>query len=53
MVDGVMAQFDSAYNACLSAVEIQQTSKKEFDAKLRIGIHLGEIVIEKDDIFSD
>ncbi len=53
MGDGVLAQFDSAYNATACAIEIQQTAKKEFKGQIRIGLHLGEIVIENQDIFGD
>ena len=53
MGDGVLAQFDSAYNATLCAIEIQKTAKKEFKGQLRIGLHLGEIIIENEDIFGD
>lgn len=53
MGDGVMARFDSAYNATLCAIEIQQKARKEFKGRLRIGLHLGEIVVENEDIFGD
>ena len=53
MGDGVLAQFDSAYNATRCAIEIQEKSKQEFRGELRIGLHLGEIIIENNDIFGD
>jgi TolB-like protein/cytochrome c-type biogenesis protein CcmH/NrfG len=53
MGDGTLVQFDSAYNAALCAIEIQQNAKKELKAQLRIGLHLGEITMENDDIFGD
>ncbi len=53
MGDGMLAQFDSAYNAALCAIEIQQTAKKYFKGQLRVGLHIGDIVIENDDIFGD
>lgn len=53
MGDGVLASFDSAYNAIRCAIEIQQTALAEFDGKLRIGLHMGEIIVENDDIFGD
>ncbi len=53
MGDGTLAQFDSAYNATKCAIEIQQNAKKELKAQLRIGLHLGEITMENDDIFGD
>lgn len=53
MGDGVLAQFDSAYNATACAIDIQQTARKEFEGSLRIGLHLGEIIVEHEDIFGD
>ena len=53
MGDGVLAQFDSAYNATKCAIEIQQLAKKELNGKLRIGLHTGEIIVENEDIFGD
>ncbi len=53
MGDGVLAQFDSAYNATKCAIEIQQKAKREFKGQLRIGLHIGEIIVENDDIFGD
>lgn len=53
MGDGTLAQFDSAYNATMCAIEIQQKAKKELKAQLRIGLHLGEVTTEEGDIFGD
>lgn len=53
MGDGVLAKFDSAYNAVLCAIEIQKKARKELKGQLRIGLHLGEIIIEDEDIFGD
>lgn len=53
MGDGVLAQFDSAYNAARCAIEIQKKAKSELNGKLRIGLHIGEIIIENKDIFGD
>ncbi len=53
MGDGVLAQFDSAYNAVKCAIDIQKQANENFDAKLRIGLHIGEIVVENNDIFGD
>jgi len=53
MGDGVLAQFDSAYNATCCAIAIQQKAKKELNGKLRIGLHLGEVLVENGDIFGD
>ncbi|MBD3671158.1 MAG: adenylate/guanylate cyclase domain-containing protein [Gammaproteobacteria bacterium] len=57
--DAVMASFDSKQNAILAAIGIQQAldeyRKKEdaFTLELRIGIHTGQALVEKRDIFGD
>jgi Tol biopolymer transport system component len=53
MGDGAMAQFDTALDAVNCAVDIQKSARAELDAKLRIGIHLGDVTIEGDDILGD
>jgi class 3 adenylate cyclase/dienelactone hydrolase len=53
MGDGVLASFSTISDAVYCAVEIQQFSHKEPDLNLRIGIHQGEIIFEKDDVFGD
>ena len=53
MGDGVMAQFGSALDAVNCALEIQRTSRADFDGDIRIGIHLGDITIENNDIYGD
>jgi adenylate cyclase len=51
--DGVLAQFTSAYDAVQCAVEIQKVAKQELESQLRIGIHLGDITNEDNDVFGD
>jgi adenylate cyclase len=51
--DGSMVQFASALDAVNCAIEIQEAAEAELNAKLRIGIHLGDITIEKDEIYGD
>jgi len=51
--DGVLAQFDSASGAVLCALKIQRTAQRDFDAQIRIGIHLGDVTIENEDVFGD
>lgn len=51
--DGVMASFHTVSDAVKAAVKIQQTCNASGEFKLRIGIHLGEVVFENDDVFGD
>ena len=53
MGDGVMCSFPSASDAVYCALEIQEQLFQHQDLLLRIGIHLGEVLIENGDIFSD
>ena len=53
MGDGVLAQFNTALDAVNCAIEIQKSARAELDAKLRIGIHSGDITIEDDDVYGD
>jgi len=53
MGDGTMAQFGSALDAVNCALEIQEFARAKFDGKLRIGIHLGDITIENNDVYGD
>lgn len=53
MGDGIMAQFSSALDAIQCAIEVQGEVKISLENQLRIGIHLGEVMIEKNDIFGD
>ncbi len=53
MGDGVLVSFNAASDAVFCAKKIQETFQKENDASLRIGIHLGEVVLEEADVFGD
>ena len=53
MGDGAMAQFSTALDAVNCAIEIQKTARGELDAKLRIGIHLGDVQVEENDVHGD
>ena len=53
MGDGAMAQFGAALDAVNCAIEIQEQARAKYDGKLRIGIHLGDITIENDDVFGN
>lgn len=51
--DGMLAQFNSAVDSVHCAIKIQQQARKELDAQVRIGIHLGDITEENNDVFGD
>lgn len=51
--DGVMASFNTVSDAVNAAVKIQEDCTAAKDFQLRIGIHLGEVVFENDDVFGD
>src|SRR5688572_23746345 len=51
--DGVMASFKTVSDAVNAAIKIQQTCNSSKEFQLRIGIHLGEVVFENDDVFGD
>jgi len=54
MGDGILAQFNSAYDSVRCAVDIQNTIKEaDFAGQIRIGIHLGDVTIELSDVFGD
>ena len=53
MGDGVLASFHTVTDAVLCAIAIQQACGNIPDLKLRIGIHLGEVVFEGNDVFGD
>src|SRR5688500_11429330 len=51
--DAVLASFSTVTDAVQCAISIQQFCTKIPDLKLRIGIHLGEVVFEDHDVFGD
>jgi adenylate cyclase len=51
--DGVMASFNTVTDSVNAAIKIQQTCNASKEFQLRIGIHLGEVVFENDDVFGD
>ena len=53
MGDGALVSFSSAMDAVNCSIEIQESAKTKLDAKLRIGIHLGDITIGKNDVYGD
>lgn len=53
MGDGMLISFNLAADAVHCAIEIQKKAKNDLDAQVRIGIHLGDIMFENDDVFGD
>ncbi len=53
MGDGVLVKFSTALDAVNCAVDIQKTAGVKFDGKLRIGIHLGDVTVENEDVYGD
>ena len=51
--DGVLASFAAVSNAVYAAIKIQEACSNAGSFELRIGIHLGEVVFENNDIFGD
>jgi class 3 adenylate cyclase len=51
--DGVMASFLSVSKAVYAAIKIQEACFQSKAFQLRIGIHLGEVIFENEDIFGD
>ncbi|MEO5582424.1 MAG: adenylate/guanylate cyclase domain-containing protein, partial [Saprospiraceae bacterium] len=51
--DGVLASFNTVTDAVNAAIKIQEGCSKEKEFLLRIGIHLGEVIFEMDDVFGD
>jgi TolB-like protein/tetratricopeptide (TPR) repeat protein len=51
--DGMMCLFNSAVDAVLASIEIQQQMQQEPVVPLRIGIHSGDVIIEDNDIIGD
>lgn len=51
--DGTLISFTTVSDAVYAAIKIQKTCNAAKDFQLRIGIHLGEVVFENDDVFGD
>jgi len=51
--DGTLASFTTITDTVKSAIEIRQSCKDNLDIELKIGIHLGEVVYEDNDVFGD
>ena len=58
--DGMLVEFASAVDAARSAIEVQRamadqnsTCRRSKRIEFRIGIHVGDIIVDDDDIFGD
>jgi len=51
--DGVMASFNTVSDAVNAAIGIQKKCNADKEFLLRVGIHLGEVVFEDNDVFGD
>jgi TolB-like protein/Tfp pilus assembly protein PilF len=51
--DGVLASFHTVTDAVFCAEAIHQAAHKVEGLQLRIGIHLGEVIFENNDVFGD
>jgi TolB-like protein len=51
--DGAMAKFNTALDAVNCAIEIQEYSRTKIDAKIRIGIHSGDIEIDDGEVYGN
>jgi class 3 adenylate cyclase/cephalosporin-C deacetylase-like acetyl esterase len=53
MGDGILASFASAVEATVCALEIQANLRDDLDLNLRIGIHVGDVIVKDGDIFGE
>ena len=53
MGDGWLIAFDSAQDAVSCAIKLQDAVAREGSVNLRIGVHIGDVTHEEDDIFGD
>ena len=55
MGDGALVEFASVVDAVQCAIDLQTSDKNARDEaiRLRIGIHVGDIILDEDDIFGD
>ena len=51
--DGTFCTFSSAIEAANSSMEIQQAMQNESEISIRIGIHIGDVVSEGDEVYGD
>lgn len=51
--DGTLTTFESAHDAVLCAIHIQQTFGSGDHVQLRVGIHIGDVVEKEGDVWGD
>ena len=51
--DGTLATFESAVAAVACARDIQRALVHDADLRLRIGVHIGDVLLEDGDVFGD
>jgi TolB-like protein/class 3 adenylate cyclase/Flp pilus assembly protein TadD len=51
--DGVLATFDNAEDALSASLEIQKEWKSRGEIELRIGLHCGDIIFDRGDVYGD
>ncbi len=51
--DSVVADFVSAVDAVQCAVAVQEALAKEEQMRFRIGLHVGDVIVQGDDLFGD
>ena len=51
--DGTLSIFQSSFDAVSCAIEIQKACCKESALTIRIGIHIGDIIVKDNDVFGD
>jgi class 3 adenylate cyclase len=51
--DGVLAGFDSAADAVAAACEIQEGVTADGRFSVRIGVHVGDVMVDGDDVYGD
>jgi len=51
--DGILASFNSALDAVECANKIQISLQNDLEFKVRIGIHLGDVIFQNNDVFGD
>ena len=51
--DGTFCRYDSAIEAVNAALEIQKVLELEPEINLRLGIHVGDVVVEGEEVYGD